>query len=108
MRADPTLPGPGGWGWALPVARDHVAHTFRQFSSRGQERGPSRPQGHTCPQASVQAPGTLSFPRIQLWMASAGWSQSICRAGRECSAGPPCAPTTRAPAPAFPPPHRPS
>lgn len=32
----------------------------------------------TCPSISVQAPGTLSFPLIQLWRASALWFQSIC------------------------------
>lgn len=33
----------------------------------------------TCPSTSAQAPGTLSFPRIQLWRASADWFQSICK-----------------------------
>lgn len=32
----------------------------------------------TCPSTSAHAPGTLSFPRIQLWIASADWFQSIC------------------------------
>lgn len=31
---------------------------------------------HTWPSMTVQAPGTLSWPRIQLWMASAGWARS--------------------------------
>lgn len=30
---------------------------------------------HTWPSMTVQAPGTLSWPRIQLWMASAGWAR---------------------------------
>ena len=29
---------------------------------------------HTWPSMTVVAPGTLSWPRIQLWMASAGWA----------------------------------
>ena len=33
----------------------------------------------TCPSTSAQAPGTLSFPRIQLWIASADWFHSICQ-----------------------------
>lgn len=33
----------------------------------------------TWPSTSAQAPGTLSFPRIQLWRASADWFQSICK-----------------------------
>lgn len=34
-------------------------------------------QSVTFPSTSAQAPGTLSFPLIQLCIASAGWFQSI-------------------------------
>lgn len=35
------------------------------------------PLEHTCPFISAQAPGTLSWPRIQLCKASADWFQEI-------------------------------
>ena len=67
MRADPTLPGPGGLGLGSASGqRSRSSHVPAVQQQGTQEHGPSRPQGHTGPQASVQAPGTLSFPRIQL------------------------------------------